>query len=77
MCFEGVIGPPGAVIALTGIAALAALIRRHTGLGAALSLVALAGLVWVVFALLAVRSWQGCDGTRHYASCLMSAVAIG
>ena len=57
-------GPPGAVIALTGIAALAALIRRHTGmaLGAALSLVALvglAGLVWVVFALLAVALVAG------------------
>ena len=23
------------------------------------------------------RLWHGCDGTRHYASCLMSAVAIG
>ena len=83
MCFEGVMEPPGAVIALTGIAAaLAALIRRHTGmtLGAALSLVALvglAGLVWVVFAWLAVALVAGCDGTRHYTSCLMSAGAIG
>ena len=32
MCFEGVMGPPGAVIALIGIAALAALIRRHAGM---------------------------------------------
>ena len=52
-------GPPGAVIALAGMAALAALIRRHTGMevGLALCLVAvvgLIGLVWVVFALLAV-----------------------
>ena len=64
MCFQGVMGPPGAVIALTGIAALAVIIRRHTGLalGAALSLVALvglAGLVWVVFALLAVALVEG------------------
>ena len=75
-------GPPGVVIALTGIAAVVALIWRHTGmaLGVALSrvaLVGLAGLVWAVFARLRWRSWQGCDGTRHYASCLMSAVAIG
>ena len=52
-------GPPGAVIALAGIAALAALIRRHTGMeiGMALCLIAVVGLVglaWVVFALLAV-----------------------
>ena len=58
------------------------MIRRHTGmtLGAALSLVALvglAGLVWVVFARLAVALVAGCDGTRHCTSCLMSAVAIG
>jgi hypothetical protein len=32
MCFEGVMGPPGAIIALVGIAAPAALIRRHTGM---------------------------------------------
>ena len=45
MCFQGVMGPPGAVIALAAIAALAAIIRRHKGmaLGAALSLVALLG----------------------------------
>lgn len=54
----------GAVIALAGIAALAALMRRHTGMaiGAALSLVALvglAGLVWVVFARLAVALVTG------------------
>ena len=58
MCFRGVMGPP-AVIALAGIAALAALIRRHTGMevGLALCLIAVVGLVavvWVVFALLAV-----------------------
>src|ERR1700733_9547559 len=29
MCFEGVMGPAGGIIALVGIAALAALIRRH------------------------------------------------
>jgi hypothetical protein len=57
-------GPPGAVIAPTGIAALAGLKRRHTGmaLGAALPLVALvglAGLVWVVFARLAVALVAG------------------
>ena len=54
----------GRVIALVGIAAPAAFIRRHTGmaLGAALSLVALvglAGLVWVAFALLAVALMAG------------------
>jgi hypothetical protein len=59
MCFQGVMGPPGAIIALTGIAALAAFIRRHTGMqiGIALCLIAVVGLVavvWVVFALLAV-----------------------
>jgi hypothetical protein len=31
MCVQGVMGPPGAVIALTGIAAIAVIIRRHTG----------------------------------------------
>ena len=66
MCFQGVFGPPGVSIALVGIAAPAAFIRRHTGmaLGAALSLVALvglAGLVWVAFALLAVALMAGCD----------------
>ena len=75
-------GPPGVVIALTGIAAVAAPIRRHTGmaLGVALSrvaLVGLAGLVWLCSLGWRWRAWQGCDGTRHYASCLMSAVAIG
>jgi hypothetical protein len=63
MCFRGVMGPP-AVIALVGIAALAALIRRHTGMevGLALCLIAvvgLIGLVWVVFALLAVALVAG------------------
>ena len=57
-------GPPGVVIALTGIAAVVALIRRHTGmaLGVALSrvaLVGLAGLVWAVFARLAVALVAG------------------
>ena len=53
-------GAPAAIIALAGIAALAAFIRRHTGgmeIGLALCLVAVVGLVavvWVVFALLAV-----------------------
>ncbi len=64
MCFEGVMGPPSAIIALVGTAALAAVIRRHTGmaLGAALSLVAvvgLVGLVWVVFALVALALVAG------------------
>src|ERR1700733_13384270 len=64
MCFRGVMGPPGAVIALAGIAALAALIRRHTGMevGSALCLIAVVGLVavvWVVFALLAVALVAG------------------
>ena len=64
MCFRGVMGPPGAVIALAGIAALAALIRRHTGMeiGMALCLIAavgLIGVVWVVFALLAVALVAG------------------
>ena len=64
MCFRGVMGPPGAVIALAGIAALAALIRRHTGIeiGLALCLIAVVGLVtvmWVVFALLAVALVAG------------------
>ena len=58
------LGTPGAVIALTGIAALAALIRRHTGmaLGPALALFALvgqAGLGWVVIALVASALVQG------------------
>ena len=66
MCFRGVIGPPGAIIALTGIAALAGLIRRHTGMeiGMALCLIAVVGfigVVWVVFALLAVALVAGCD----------------
>jgi hypothetical protein len=64
MCFRGVMGPPSAVIALAGIAALAALIRRHTGmaLGAALTFVALvglAGLGWVVIALVALALVAG------------------
>ena len=64
MCFEGVMGPPGAIIALAGIAALAAFIRRHTGvqIGIALCLIAVVGLVgvlWVVFALLAVALVAG------------------
>ena len=57
-------GPPGAVIALAGIASLAAFIRRHTGMqiGMALCLIAVVGLVgvvWVVFALLAVALVAG------------------
>ena len=64
MCFQGIMGPPGAVIALTGIAALAVIIRRHTGMeiGMALCLIAvvgLVGLVWVAFALLAVALVAG------------------
>ena len=56
---SGRYGHAGRCIALAGIAALAALIRRHTGmaLGAVLSLVAVVGLVglaWVVFALRAL-----------------------
>lgn len=55
---------PGAVIALVGIAALAALIRRHTGMevGMALSLIAMVGLVvlvWVVFAFVALALVAG------------------
>jgi hypothetical protein len=54
--------PP--LLALAGIAALAAPIRRHTGMevGMALCLIAvvgLIGLVWVVFALLAVALVAG------------------
>jgi hypothetical protein len=64
MCFRGVMGRPSAVIALAGIAALAAPIRRHTGMEVclALCLIALVGLVavvWVVFALLAVALVAG------------------
>jgi hypothetical protein len=64
MCFEGVMGPPAAIIALAGIAAVAAFIRRHTGMqvGMALCVVAVVGLVgvvWVVFALLAVALVAG------------------
>jgi hypothetical protein len=63
MCFEGVMGPPGAVISLAGIAALAALIRRHTGMevGMALCLIAVVGLVagCGLFALLAVALVTG------------------
>ena len=32
ICFQGAMGTPGAIIALVGIATLAALIRRHTGM---------------------------------------------
>jgi hypothetical protein len=61
---QGVMGPPDAIIALVGIATLAALIRRHRGmaLGAAYRLVALVGLAGlgsVVFALLAVALVEG------------------
>ena len=64
MCFRGAMGPPGAVIALVGIAALAAFIRRPTGMeiGMALCLIAVVGLigvVWVMFALLAVALVAG------------------
>jgi hypothetical protein len=64
MCLQGAMGTPGAIIALVGIAALAALIRRHTGkaLGGALSLIAIVGLVvlvWVVFALVVVALAAG------------------
>ena len=64
MCFRGAMGPPSAVIALVCIAALAAFIRRHTGMeiGMALCLIAVVGLfgvVWVVFALLAVALVAG------------------
>jgi hypothetical protein len=64
MCFEGVMGPSGAIISLVGIAASAALIRRHTDMeiGMALCLIAVVGLigvVWVVFALLAVVLVEG------------------
>ena len=64
MCFEGVMGPPAAIIALAGIAVVAAFIRRHTGMqiGIALCVVAVVGLVgvvWVVFALLAVALVAG------------------
>jgi hypothetical protein len=50
MCFEGVMGTTRSIIVLVGSAALAALIRRHTGmaLGAALSLVAAVALVGLV-----------------------------
>ena len=64
MCFQDAMGTPGAVIALVGIAALAALIRRHSGiaLGGALSLIAMVGLVvlvWVVFALVVLTLVTG------------------
>ena len=64
MCFRGVMGPPSAVIVLAGIAALAALIRGHTGIEVCLALwlIALVGLVavvWVIFALLAVALVAG------------------
>jgi hypothetical protein len=63
-CFRGVMGPPSAVIVLAGIAALAALIRGHTGIEVCLALwlIALVGLVavvWVIFALLAVALVAG------------------
>ena len=64
MCFQGAMGTPGGVIALTGIAALAVLIRRHTGVevGMALCLIAVVGLVvlvWVVFAFVALALITG------------------
>src|ERR1700733_1255145 len=73
MCFRGAMGPPGAVIALVGIAALAALIPRHTGMeiGMALCLIAVVGLfgvVWVVFALLAVALVAGGGWVKRAAS---------
>ena len=57
-------GPAGAIIALAGIAAVAAFMRRHTGMevGLALCLIAvveLVGVVWVVFALVAVAVVAG------------------
>ena len=64
MCFQGVMGPAGAIIALVGIAALAVFIRRHTGaqIGMALCLIAvvgLAGLGWVIIALVALALVTG------------------
>ena len=64
MCFQGVMGTPGAVITLVGIAALAALIRRHSGIevGRALCFIAIVGLVvlvWVVFAFVALAVVAG------------------
>ena len=56
-------GPPGAIMALAGIAALAALIRRHTGMEIGWRCARRAGgaggVVWVVFALLAVALVAG------------------
>jgi hypothetical protein len=64
MCLRGVMGTPGAVIALAGIAAMAVLIRRHTGLevGLALCLISAVGLIvvaWVVLALVALAVVAG------------------
>ena len=55
----GCYGNAGRIIALAGIAALAALIRRHTGmaLGAALTLVALVGLAGLAAGLYS-RWWR-------------------
>ena len=58
MCLQGAVGTPGAVIALTGMGAVAARIRRRTGgIWQALTFlaaVALVTLVWVVLALVAL-----------------------
>ena len=58
-------------MATAGIA-LAAFIRRHTGMQIDMALcvvavVGLVGVVWVVFALLAVALVAGARGARHYA----------
>jgi len=64
ICLQGVMGTPGALIVLTGIAALAALIRRRKGMevGMAMCLIAVVGLVvvvWVVFAFVALALITG------------------
>ena len=64
-CASRALWAPGAVIALAGIAALAAIIRRHTGMAPlgprfiARRAGGWLGLMWVVFALLAVALVTG------------------
>ena len=67
MCIQGVMGPPAAIIALVGMAALAALIRRHTGMeaGMALCLIAVVGWSGSVGCVRAAGRGVGCGGVTR------------
>jgi nitrate reductase NapE component len=59
ICLQAGLGTQGAITALAVLASLVALLRRRTGMGigAALSFVALAGLVGVVWLAFAMVGW--------------------